>query len=102
MLKRAEIVERLINEGFKHETLSSFSDYEITMLGTKIITELRQSDIMMQQANLQRRQENCKDANDGCLWHNSPPAPAGNPGVDVCQWRATLLSEFSFYKCESV
>ena len=40
MLKRAEIVERLINEGFKHETLSSFSDYEITMLGTKIITEL--------------------------------------------------------------
>ncbi len=67
MLKRAEIVERLINEGFKHETLSSFSDYEITMLGTKIITELRQSDIMMQQANLQRRQENCKDAYDGCL-----------------------------------
>ena len=67
MLKRAEIVERLINEGFTHETLSSFSDYEITMFGTKIITELRQSDIMMQQANLQRRQENCKDAYDGCL-----------------------------------
>ena len=67
MLKRAEIVEKLINEGFSHETLSSFSDYEITTLGMKLITELRQSDIMMQQANLQRRSENCKDAYDGCL-----------------------------------
>ena len=67
MLKRAEIVEKLINEGFSHETLSSFSDYEITTLGMKLITELRQSDIMMQQAQLQRRSENCKDAYDGCL-----------------------------------
>ena len=67
MLKRAEIVEKLINEGFSHETLSSFSDYEITTLGVKLITELRQSDVMMQQAQLQRRSENCKDAYDGCL-----------------------------------
>ena len=67
MLKRAEIVEKLINEGLTHETLSSFSDCEITTLGMKMITELRQSDIMMQQANLQRRSENCKDAYDKCL-----------------------------------
>jgi len=66
MLKRAEIVKKLINEGFSHETLSSFSDYEITTLGMKIITELRQSDVMMQQAQLQRRSENCKDAFEGC------------------------------------
>ncbi len=67
MLKRAEIVEKLIAEGLTHETLSSFSDCEITTLGMKMITELRQSDIMMQQANLQRRSENCKDAYDKCL-----------------------------------
>ena len=66
MLKRAEIVKKLINEGFSHETLSSFSDYEITTLGMKLITELRQSDIMMQQAQLQRRSENCKDAFEAC------------------------------------
>ena len=66
MLKRAEIVKKLINEGFSHETLSSFSDYEITTLGMKLITELRQSDIMMQQAQLQRRSENCKEAFEGC------------------------------------
>ena len=66
MLKRAEIVKKLINEGFSHETLSSFSDYEITTLGMKIITELRQSDVMMQQAQLQRRSENCKEAFEGC------------------------------------
>ena len=67
MLKRAEIVDKLINEGFKHETLSSFSDLEITMLGTKLIAELKQSDIMMQQAQLQRKQEICQEAYDGCL-----------------------------------
>ena len=67
MLKRAEIVEKLINEGFSHKTLSSFSDYEITTLGMKLIAEMRQSDVMMQQAQLQRRSENCKDAYDGCL-----------------------------------
>jgi hypothetical protein len=67
MLKRAEIVDKLINEGFKHETLSSFSDLDIAMLGSKLIAEMRQSDVMAIQTQLQRRQENCQDAYDKCL-----------------------------------
>jgi len=64
LLNRDKMIKELMNEGFGGETLSLFNDLQVKKLYRKIISEVRQSAIMSQQADLQRKMENAKDAYD--------------------------------------
>tara|TARA_R110000796_G_scaffold102210_1_gene211137 strand:+ start:1018 stop:2148 length:1131 start_codon:yes stop_codon:yes gene_type:complete len=64
LLNRDKMIQELIKKGLTTETLSLFNDPQIKKLYSKVISEIRQSAIMSQQADLQRKMENAKEAYD--------------------------------------
>mgnify|MGYP003678458662 CR=1 FL=1 len=58
LLNRDKMIQELIKKGLTTETLSLFNDPQIKKLYSKVISEIRQSAIMSQQADLQRKMEN--------------------------------------------
>ena len=62
LLNRDKMIQELIKKGLTTETLSLFNDPQIKKLYSKVISEIRQSAIMSQQADLQRKMEN------NCCW----------------------------------
>ena len=65
MLNRIKILDKLVDEGFSYKTLSSFSDSQIRVLGSKILSEAdahAESTKMFTLAALQKRAEMLKVA----------------------------------------
>ena len=65
MLNRIEILDKLVDEGFSYKTLSSFSDSQMKVLGSKLLSEQdphAESTKMFTLAALKKKGRNVKNS----------------------------------------
>ena len=65
-MKRAEIINKLYNEGFTHETLSSLGDRQVYALAKRVVTEASIGAYEVESGHQTIRLEKCQSAFNAC------------------------------------
>lgn len=100
-MKRTEIIEKLLSEGFTEKTLSRLSDNQLTTLAKTVLSE---EDVMISKKDpqLQQKVANAKKSNQTIVTYEEEEKDGEENKSEIEEWVLNLAeSKFSYFTSKS-